>query len=114
MFGLRAWAASNTPGCMVAPTSKSLLISREAAVSALPGWRKTTRNGLGSGWKPVWAPQYLSLRSNGADWPALGEVEVVEGRRVFALPDVLGQDRQVDLRVLDEIEVEEADVGLVQ
>src|SRR6266702_4625400 len=62
-FGFRACAVSKTPGCMIAAASNSLLIVRAAAVSALPGGKKTTRNGLGKAWKPVLAAHHLSLRS---------------------------------------------------
>ena len=37
IFGFLARDASNTPGCMIAPASNSLLIMRAADVSALPG-----------------------------------------------------------------------------
>ena len=47
MFGFLARAASNTPGCMVAPTSNSLLIMRAAAVSAAPGCSEDHAQRLG-------------------------------------------------------------------
>src|SRR6478672_10713272 len=68
MFGFRARDASNTPGCIIAPASNSLLIMRAADVSALPGCVNITRNGLGRAWKPVLAAHHLSFRSYSWAW----------------------------------------------
>ena len=118
MFGFRACAASKTPGCMVGPTSNSLLIMRAAAVSSAArldedhAQRLRQRLEARLGAPPVVvAIEDLRLARRvdqdvraGPDRRARGQIEVVERRRVLALPDVLGQDRDVDLGVLDEVD----------